>query len=1324
MIMKKFPLAVAILFVLFLICLDGQGYPERKKKISAGWEMEKVDERKPKGKHVALPERNNISQVADTVYSLGTKKKNLWLTPCYIISEKEAINKPLVIRFTNKNKAGYYRSLEILGLGLRPNNVGFTMTVSELLPDSLIATNSVMQSLSSAFRLDFVPDFTGEHVLQERLYDVDNRLLGYIVHNYDKDYLVATEHYFGPDGLPIKLAESQKHPNGLRLNVMFDRNGNDSLLYLTDGVEVVPNKDGAFYLQFSHSNNDKGERIKIRRSLDMDFSPMIDGYGNCGGIYVFDRYMNDSIGTLIDDHDNIMVLPESAKDKSMINVSTRKLIYDYDKWSLGAVENYGLHGEPVQNIMGTHKIVVEYDSLCREILRKGLDLQGNLAPINEENVAYYTVKWDTLGNVIEYHQFDINCNPISEDGSNSSFYKTFDLATNKMISNVGYVYDETSGKEVLDYRFIYSDAVDSMLFSDKTQKIVRYDSLGRTTSIRFLDSAGNPDAETYCAVDSTCFISGIDLNKSVNTEFRADGSVKSINVYDSLNNTKTNFRFDNKGFMTDSYQHRYDHQGKIIGQTDCNGFGVPCRNGGNSGVRYLYANVSKTFDGSYNVYNIVDEFGEPDYLTSSDGLIYSSFGSSESRFGNNIYRDEFGTELSKRDYVSLRDSLPKVMSVEVIDSVAYMLGLKDNDVILKYGDYKVDINNPLSERNFKVQWALRSVLDALDAKDMVIFRVEDADAGKFGLVNIQTLKGSPSELGFIPHIRYLTQRQRDRILDSMEKVGFDPQCMMELPSEGHYAVIGFNEMYRTMRYLPYQSVVKDAAILLGAVDIENGCFFSGLDGLYDDEALTEIVESPTNNLQGEGAKSWFFFSTDGGNAVTLDRGGKLFTCHLTDADYDKIKSLYSQVQSEMSRQLAERKPMDRNKFSGYWIIQPQDSVAFNPEGYLYFDKNGSMLGEISYVSLVPSEKTEEKVGSPLFKVTKSLNGNYVVGETKLKFKSENKYTPDYKCISVLDAAEDIDSLTVYFTRDVAKYTSWYENRMEYLYDVSEGAVVKLIDKRNLILTDTDGNDVHFVKIKGKPDVQQREKLDKNSLIGSWFKMEDEGCFALDLVKDGNACLRLYMLIMDWDGALAVWTSFPGIWWIENNDLKLDFDLNSIGYTSQSFFAPDSIDNSEEFWRQFESKILQEFKEKLSKGMYLVSLKDGILEFDETKLQYESPEKICILATVEDKDGYLAQQGLDGSFIVLKWCDWSCSDSIEEYKEELEKQKDNPKELILLPVSSDDDGNDVFGIPFAISAPEGVIGVTLRDLTVQYGYYLTQIESRLNMLIKLDQNKTE
>ena len=103
-------------------------------------------------------------------------------------------------------------------------------------------------------------------------------------------------------------------------------------------------------------------------------------------------------------------------------------------------------------------------------------------------------------------------------------------------------------------------------------------------------------------------------------------------------------------------------------------------------------------------------------------------------------------------------------------------------------------------------------------------------------------------------------------------------------------------------------------------------------------------------------------------------------------------------------------------------------------------------------------------------------------------------------------------------------------------------------------------------------------------------------------------------------------------------------------------------------------------------------------------------KSAVLAKVEGDEGYFIEQGYSGMFVVLEYCEWDCTQSIEALSEEYEKRKDTKKNIVLLPVE-DNNGVDVFKDIIRVECPEGKLGLRVKDKTLSGSYYQENILNR-------------
>ena len=105
------------------------------------------------------------------------------------------------------------------------------------------------------------------------------------------------------------------------------------------------------------------------------------------------------------------------------------------------------------------------------------------------------------------------------------------------------------------------------------------------------------------------------------------------------------------------------------------------------------------------------------------------------------------------------------------------------------------------------------------------------------------------------------------------------------------------------------------------------------------------------------------------------------------------------------------------------------------------------------------------------------------------------------------------------------------------------------------------------------------------------------------------------------------------------------------------------------------------------------------------------QRVSVVGMVEaGTDYYLSNKGYKGLFIVLEWCGWNCRYGLDEFSEEFNKQKDNKKHIMLLPVEIID-GKDVFNDIIELDVPNSLLGIRLMDQNVGRLYYKNNILKR-------------
>lgn len=1128
--MKKSSIIIIAISLFAVIC-NVYALPDKKNSISSGFGEKVVPIKDDKSTTKIIKEIVTRHQ-DDTVYCLATEKKFGWQIPLGVITKEEARNRAFSIRLSNKNKAGNFCNLEVLGKDFNPIAGDMSLTISKFLPDSVAKSSDYLQSCSNIHRLTEIPDYSGKHIIQERFYDVNNNLIGYVQYHYTDNYYRVKDCYFGPNGLPIKIAESETTPYGVQLNSVYDENGNDSILFLTSGNTVVPNKDGAYYWQSIHFNDKNGIAQNIIRSLDVNHLPMIDKYGNCGMYKILDRFNNDSISTFIDINDKPINLPETSYDKNFINVSSVKSTNDYTIFKTRCLEYFDRNGNKCENVLGTHKVVVDYDTFGNETQRQGFGLNNNLSPIDDNGVAKYCVVWDMLGNIIEYHQYDSDSKPVSRNGNNSSYYNTYFPDSKNIKSRIGYIYNDSTNCEEIDYIFKYSSRADSLLYSDKSSKIVNYDSLGRITSVQFFDKLGNRDVNTYCAIDSTEYICNIkeNVNKTINREYRANGSMQSEIITDSISYTKTFFSYDESGYKTDSYKQRYTNKWSLIGQTDCSELGIPSRAGGNAGVRYLHANISRTFDGSFNSFEILDEFDEPDYLINlfDGGEIYSSFGKNESRYQARILRDEFGNEIS--DYKQLQDNLPKVMSVEVINPIAYDLGFRDNDIILIYGDFFSNLEDVPTFYDFRRDWTLASIIEANKISRMVVFRIDNAKGNQFGLVELNNLQGTLSQLGINAHIRYLTQRQKKRILssilankDSHSPILIDTDLKNKKIYDGdNNILLAYTDLVRTIGNKPYAKQITDPAILLGACIKDLNLYWT-MDASEKTDTFEEMLDS-RKSIESRYPFMKMYLTTDMVHIKPLYLKGQgvytsWFDTKVSTDVYSELLRLNKISNTKIDSIKYQSPTFSSKNLIANWQVASdnKNSLYQNVTGNLNFKKNGRCEGKLCYYGMISFDE-----GDAIYKIEKDFTGLWEHTDSLIRLHPSSENNIQLNCVDLVGADEELKARALAYMNSICDSNKDdLLNKMSYLgIQCGNGLFIHSLKKDSLYIDNGSGFPIVLTKNK-RVRKSSNKKLNPNKskqlkngnsyiansqLVGCWRATIPDlpkSLVLLNLMEDGS-----------------------------------------------------------------------------------------------------------------------------------------------------------------------------------------------------------------------------
>lgn len=115
-------------------------------------------------------------------------------------------------------------------------------------------------------------------------------------------------------------------------------------------------------------------------------------------------------------------------------------------------------------------------------------------------------------------------------------------------------------------------------------------------------------------------------------------------------------------------------------------------------------------------------------------------------------------------------------------------------------------------------------------------------------------------------------------------------------------------------------------------------------------------------------------------------------------------------------------------------------------------------------------------------------------------------------------------------------------------------------------------------------------------------------------------------------------------------------------------------------------------------------------FKGSTIEKIKPMVLLVDGTVMD-DGFLAKNTKINNFFVLKWSDWDCSQTIEEFSETFNNYKDKPKDIVLLPYEIEN-GILVYKKIVHLQNFEGLLGARI-DYQVNYSSTKSKIKQHYN-----------
>lgn len=840
----------------------------------------------------------------DTVYSTGTRKRHGWFEPNGILTKEQAAHRHATCRFTRRNARGRWCKMETINAyGGYATGISspYILKLGSVESDSL-ANKEWAERAKTACIFEFVPDPSGENIVQERAYDKDMN----VVYIYSRTPFPADSlghrRYIGAYkdiyGLPAEMRQQPGYTYGTLVLLTEDRWGNDSIVqYLDARGRAKPNSEGVAMEAYIH---DEWGNCVRQQSRDAQGNLVIDNWGNCGVEYTYDTLSLQQSAMYMDDRWRPMRMPGLRENKDTEGVF--KVLFEYDSYGR-LIEQIHVTPEnkPDTSADGIHRYVLGYDERGNAVSTKSYGLDGRLKT-NRYGYAVALQEFDSCGKVTEVRLYDRSDRSINSLTRRQWSYDN----EGKQLS---YIETITAGNRTdTTYHEFQNEAIAYTKFSDQAIRIDSLDEKGRTVCTSWYDWEMNPIVGKYSGYhkERTSYTELADGMQEIRiTEFDEKGNLCGELpdfhcIIDSIRHTKWVRNYDTSSYLTGTYLQKLDVRNeKVLAQSDANAFGRVCRAGGISGVRHYNVDVLYTQKGKFASFVGKDEFGEPDYIDANTGLLY--YYQNATAVGQSKFYDEDSREITDMD--ELRDACPKAMTIEIVDSTAYRLGLQDNDLILKYGDYAIELEQIPTLDAFRAKWAIYSVLGARKKREMVVFRV-NPQTREYGLVRIDNLTGTDAELGFIAHIRYLTRRQKKRLVEAIDRNMASPEALVswdDFNRGNEYGgdntiLLNFTDSYRNRRYTPYAEQVTVPSVLLTCCTKDGTRIWE----IGEDIDEVETMIETHRNMARQEYSLDFYFSNDLQTIKPLKSekqimGIYLYEVNVSDKLYAQIESLAKQA---------------------------------------------------------------------------------------------------------------------------------------------------------------------------------------------------------------------------------------------------------------------------------------------------------------------------------------------------------------------------------------------------------------------------------------------
>lgn len=709
-------------------------------------------------------------------------KKNGWLHGIdKPLTKIQASHQQVYYKFSNKNKAGKWTKMQAYNGFHRltcEHNVGTYLVNQFDISDSNV-DEAWRNKLKTVCQWEFIGDNSGNEIIQEiGLDEYNNVVYVYIpVRNGKKIYGGFFDEWGKPISLRAKNDSTQNEAN--YVSITLDKNGYEHILEFTDkdGYRKY-NKDGVYATRYTY--DDGGHKLK-EESLDMLGNPTIDSWGNCGFVNTFDKNGNVIESYYIDNLGEPMRMPAQRSGSHKVV----KIKYTYDKWGRNISQKfYTFDNIPDIDSLtyidgaGVHEYRSSYNERGQCTEYASFDTNGTPVPLDSTGIARVVRNYDSNGNQIFFGLYDSKGEFVNnEQGTcmSTSKYNKQDL----LLEEIGYTCIDES--VLLDYEYHRDGNIKKTYYyyygKDADESYVKIDSVDVNDELL--------KREYYSLKDSAIEVGGYhryicqkrrlrphvwEIRKDYlgkdgkHTEPNDENWAFAINIEDSVE-YKTNIRqFDEDSTVVEAFQKYYadKEQTELLGQRALTPLGNIGRSAGSTG--YYKTEVTRTPNGDICTFMNYNEWGEPSYIETSNHRVFCY--RLDDATSMKLY-DENMVEIENTS--SFWQTLPQAYCIELTDIKAYNAGLRDGDIIVRYGNWfkekPVSRDEDIFEDDFL---GLEMILSANQEKTMWVLR-HNIMEGSSSIIEIKQPKGTPSELGFDYIPIFYNKHEVARYSDAVEK---------------------------------------------------------------------------------------------------------------------------------------------------------------------------------------------------------------------------------------------------------------------------------------------------------------------------------------------------------------------------------------------------------------------------------------------------------------------------------------------------------------------------------------------------------------------------